>query len=248
MNEELVSRLKKFGMNEYEAKVYSSLFELRVASAREVHDLTSIPRGRVYETLDRLMEKRFVGCSGASPVRYHVNDVAKTFEHIKTDTMSALNELSEYLTDLERDRPARLTQAYELQNVHAIDSQIRLMFQRAKSEMIIFCDDAEFLKRYAFDLADLQKRLDLYVVLRNRKLAESTSIKCYLGGREIENGFFSPHVPDDRSIKLRLAIYADRRDFLQIVEDSGDVLGIFLSNDPFSGYLYHCILDEIKPI
>ena len=30
MDEDLVLHLKKFGMNEYEAKVYSALFELRV--------------------------------------------------------------------------------------------------------------------------------------------------------------------------------------------------------------------------
>ena len=50
MDEELVRRLKKFGMNEYEAKVYAALFGLRVASAREIHEFTQIPRGRVYET------------------------------------------------------------------------------------------------------------------------------------------------------------------------------------------------------
>ena len=194
------------------------------------------------------MEKRFVGCSGASPVRYHVNDVAKTFEYIKTDTMSALNELSEYLADLERDHPARLPQAYELRSSQAIDSQILLMFQRAKSEMLIFCDDESFLKRYAVDLEKLHKRLNLYLIVRKPELAEKIGIKCYTGGREIETGLFSPHVPDGRNLSLKLAIYTDRRDSLRIIDESGEIGGVFLSNDLFSGYLYHCILDEIKPI
>ena len=60
MDEDMVLRLKKFGMNEYEAKVYSALFGLRVASAREIHEFMGIPRGRVYETLSALMEKHFV--------------------------------------------------------------------------------------------------------------------------------------------------------------------------------------------
>ena len=55
MDEDMVLRLKKFGMNEYEAKVYSALFGLRVASALEIHEFTGIPRGRVYETLSALM-------------------------------------------------------------------------------------------------------------------------------------------------------------------------------------------------
>ena len=55
MDEDLVLRLKKLCMDEYDAKVYSALFGLWVASALEIHEFTGIPRGRVYETLSALM-------------------------------------------------------------------------------------------------------------------------------------------------------------------------------------------------
>lgn len=248
MDEDLVLRLKKFGMNEYEAKVYSALFGLRVASAREIHEFTQIPRGRVYETLNALMEKHFVVSAGGSPARYHVCDVSRTFEQIKKDTMDSLNDLSEYLTGLERDRPERLLQAYELRSQWAIDSQVQLMFRRVKSEMLIICDDAEFLKRYASDLKKLDKRVALYVIVRTPELAEHLGIRCYLGGRDIECGMFCPPVPDGRSLLRKIAIYADRQDSLSVVEENGMLEGVFLSNDLFSGYLYHCILNEIQPV
>lgn len=50
--------------------------------------------------------------------------------------MDSLNDLSEYLTELERDRPERLMQAYELRSQWAIDSQVQLMFRRVRSEMM----------------------------------------------------------------------------------------------------------------
>ena len=190
MDEDLVLRLKKFGMNAYEAKVYSALFGLRVASAREIHEFTQIPRGRVYETLNALMEKHFVVSAGGSPARYHyhVCDVSRTFEQIKKDTMDSLNDLSEYLTELERDRPERLMQAYELRSQWAIDSQVQLMFLRVRLEMLVICDDAEFLKRYASDLKKLDKRIVLYVIVRRPELAEHLGIRCYLGGRILSAG------------------------------------------------------------
>ena len=248
MDEDLVLRLKKFGMNEYEAKVYSALFGLRVASAREIHEFTGIPRGRVYETLSALMEKHFVVSAGGSPVRYHVCNVSRTFEQIKKDTMDSLNDLSEYLTGLERDRPERLLQAYELRSSWAIDSQVHLMFRRVRSEMLVICDDAAFLQRYASDLEKLSKRIALYIIVRTPELAEHLGIRCYIGGRDIECGMFRPPVPDGRSLLMKLAIYSDRQDSLSVVEENGVLEGVFLSNDLFSGYLYHCILQEIQPV
>ena len=248
MDEELVRRLKKFGMNEYEAKVYAALFGLRVASAREIHEFTQIPRGRVYETLNALMEKHFVLSAGGSPARYHVCDVSRTFDQIKKDTMASLNDLSEYLIELERDRPERLMQAFELRSPWAIDSQVHQMFRRVRSEMLIICDDEEFLKRYGSDLEKLDKRISLYVIVRTPELAEHLRIRCYLGGKDIEYGMFSPLIPDGRTLLRKIAIYADRQDSLSVVDENGSLEGVFLSNDFFSGYLYHCILNEIQPI
>lgn len=51
----LVGQLKGIGLSESEAKVYSILSVLRGASARELHEKTKIPRGRIYETLTSLV-------------------------------------------------------------------------------------------------------------------------------------------------------------------------------------------------
>ena len=248
MDEEVVGVLKKFGMSEYEAKVSAALFGLRVAIALETHEFTQIPRGRVYETLNALMEKHFVLSAGGSPARYHVCDVSRTFDQIKKDTMASLNDLSEYLIELERDRPERLMQAFELRSPWAIDSQVHQMFRRVRSEMLIICDDAEFLKRYGSDLEKLDKRISLYVIVRTPELAEHLRIRCYLGGKDIEYGMFSPPIPDGRTLLRKIAIYADRQDSLSVVDENGSLEVVFLSNDFFSGYLYHCILNEIQPI
>lgn len=47
---------------------------------------------------------------------------------------------------------------------------------------------------------------------------------------------------------MKLAVYSDRQDWLSVMEENGMLEGVFLSNDLFSGYLYHCILNEIQPI
>ena len=47
---------------------------------------------------------------------------------------------------------------------------------------------------------------------------------------------------------MKLAVYSDWQNWLSVVEENGMLEGVFLSNDLFSGYLYHCILNEIWPI
>jgi HTH-type transcriptional regulator, sugar sensing transcriptional regulator len=48
-----------FGLNSYEAKSYLSLLEKKQLTAVEVSRIAGIPRARVYETLENLMQKGF---------------------------------------------------------------------------------------------------------------------------------------------------------------------------------------------
>ena len=88
IDDSLLSQLKGIGMSEYEAKVYVILSALRVASAREIHEQTKIPRGRIYETLASLAQKGFIVSSGTSPLLYSPVDVTATFERLKRESVS----------------------------------------------------------------------------------------------------------------------------------------------------------------
>ncbi|MDD1724016.1 MAG: TrmB family transcriptional regulator, partial [Methanospirillum sp.] len=87
IDDSLLRELKEIGMSEYEAKVYVILSALRVASAREIHEQTRIPRGRIYETLTSLAQKGYIASSGRSPVRYSPVDVIQTFERLKRESV-----------------------------------------------------------------------------------------------------------------------------------------------------------------
>ena len=50
-----LEKVKKLGLNSYEAKVYLSLYERESLSVSEISKLSGVPRARVYDTLDSLM-------------------------------------------------------------------------------------------------------------------------------------------------------------------------------------------------
>ena len=57
IGDRLLNRLKEFGLNSYEAKIWVSLLSRGISSAGELSDISSVPRSRAYDVLESL-EKR----------------------------------------------------------------------------------------------------------------------------------------------------------------------------------------------
>ena len=248
IDDSLLFELKGIGLSEYEAKIYAILSALRVASAREIHEQTKIPRGRVYETLSSLTKKGFIVSSGSSPARYSPVGASQTFERLKRESMISLEGLCQRLQALETESSQPLIQGYELLTEWTRDNQIRMMLRRAKSEIILLCNDPVFLTKYGADIVRAAKRVDLYLVVGDERLADNSPVKCYGGGRDIDSSLFHHLDADTITLSLRLSIIADRRESLLIMEDNGRFTGIFICPDIYAGYLSRKIGEEIGPV
>ena len=189
-------------MSEYEAKVYAILSALRVASAREIHEQTKIPRGRIYETLTSLAQKGFIVSSGKSPVRYSPVDAIQTFERLKQESVRSLEGLYKRLKDLETETPEPPMQGYKLLTEWTRENQIRMILRRARSEIILLCNDKEFFTRYGSDILHAAKRVFVYLVLGRRELAEFAPIKCYIGGNDIVSCLFNHGEGEDTGLSM----------------------------------------------
>lgn len=248
IDDSLLSDLKKIGFSEYEAKVYVILTALRVASAREIHEQTKIPRGKIYETLTSLAQKGFIISSGKSPARYSPVDIIQTFERLKRESISNLETLYQRMKTLETETPEPVMQGYKLYTEWTRDHQIRMMFRRAKSEIILLCDDPTFLSRYRSDILHASKRIYTYLVVSDISYAEYAPVKCYIGGNDISSSFFHHEESDTTILSMKLLLLADRHESLSILDDNGMVTGIFICPDIFAGYLSRKIIEEVKPV
>lgn len=248
IDESLLSDLKSIGMSEYEAKVYGILTALRVADAREIHEHTKIPRGRIYETLASLVQKGFVVSSGKSPAMYSPVDLTLIFERLKRESVSSLDQLYVRLKNLETESPEPLMQGYKLSTEWTRDNQIRMVLRRAKSEIIFLCNDKEFLKKYSIDIARAAKRVYVYLIVGKKELAEFAPVKCYMGGNDIESSFFRREMSEDSGLVIKLLLIADSRESISILEDNGILTGIFIFPDINARYLSKKFIQEIQPV
>jgi HTH-type transcriptional regulator, sugar sensing transcriptional regulator len=57
---EIIHHLKKLGFNEYESKSYTTLVQNGTSTAYQVSKISGIPRARIYDTLESLVEKGIV--------------------------------------------------------------------------------------------------------------------------------------------------------------------------------------------
>jgi len=101
INPELVHNLEKLGFSENEGKAYAGLVSLKEATAREVHELTGVPRAKVYDILKTLSKKGFVEVRQGSPVYFQAVDPKHVIGRIKDEfftcaivALDQLNELS----------------------------------------------------------------------------------------------------------------------------------------------------------
>ncbi|MDO9326129.1 MAG: helix-turn-helix domain-containing protein [Methanoregula sp.] len=248
IDDALLLHLNKIGMSEYEAKVYVILSALRVASAREIHEQTKIPRGRIYETLSTLTQKGFIVSSGKSPARYSPVDVTATFERLKRESVTSLEGLYERLKSLETETPEPLMQGYKLHTEWTRDNQIRMMLRRAKSEIIFLCNDEAFLTRYGIDISRAAKRVVVYLIVGRKELAGLAPIKCYVGGNDMESSLIHQQRGENSGLSMKLLLMADRQESLSVLEENGRLTGIFICPDIYAGYLSKKFVQEIQPV
>ena len=100
MTVEIVQGLRALGMNEYEANVYSTLVGLQKATARDIHEVSGVPRGRIYDILNDLARRGFVGVEEGSPTSYYVLDIDQVFDRLKDDYVRSLEDVREALKAL----------------------------------------------------------------------------------------------------------------------------------------------------
>mgnify|MGYP000845333693 FL=1 len=248
--QEIVEKLKTIGMTENEAKVYAVLFELKVATAREIHEISKVPRNKVYEALSRLEEKGFVGTAAEEGTsRYFIHDISKTFTHLKQASLERLNDVEQYLHSKITYLHNRPMLSHSLQSNWAIESHIRMIFARSKNEIILICHNPAYVKKNIQNLQSLSKKIDLYLIVPDDLNPGYFPIRCYTVHPDLKE-FMNPQIregPGSNQV-LDLTIHADRMDTLIIGKTEGHAFGIFSADNPSASILAKYLLKNIKPL
>jgi len=98
---ETVDSLRPFGFTEYEAKCFVGLARIESGTAKEVSDVSEVPRARVYDCMETLAKRGLVDIQNASPRRFRAASTDETIRVLDRECTRRIDRLEEHLRRLE---------------------------------------------------------------------------------------------------------------------------------------------------
>lgn len=141
-----VELLQELGLKEYEAKAFIALTQIPTGTAREVSDVSDVPRTRVYDAVESLEKKGLVEIQHANPKQFRAVSVDEAVGTLRAEYESRTASLRATLDDvqsIDMDTDGEIPQkVWSLAGESAISSRITQLTKNAETEVIMFIGEA----------------------------------------------------------------------------------------------------------
>ncbi len=167
-----LSKLKEFGLNSYESKVWAALLSRGVSTAGELSDIANVPRSRSYDVLETLEKKGFVVMKVGKPIKYIAVPPTEAIERVKKrikqdaeeeekkleelKTSEILEELTQLHTQgIETQDPSDLTGS--VRGRENIYNHLEYQIKTAKENVVIATTEEGILRKTTELLKQIKK-------------------------------------------------------------------------------------------
>ena len=83
VQKDFLNKLKDFGLNSYESKLWVALLSRGISTAGELSDISNVPRSRAYDVLESLEKKGFIIVKVGKPIKYLAVPPGEVVERVK---------------------------------------------------------------------------------------------------------------------------------------------------------------------
>jgi sugar-specific transcriptional regulator TrmB len=163
VQKDFLNKLRDFGLNSYESKLWTALLSRGISTAGELSDIASVPRSRSYDVLESLEKKGFIIMKLGKPIKYIAVPPAEVLDRVKrmieddaTEKTKMLDELNKsglldelsllHSQGVKHVEPTELTGSFKGRN--NIYSQIETMLKNAKESVFLMTTDTELIKEF----------------------------------------------------------------------------------------------------
>lgn len=248
VQKEFLNKLKDFGVNSYEAKIWTALLSRGVSTAGELSDISNVPRSRSYDVLESLEKKGFIVMKIGKPIKYIAVPPKEVLERVKknvkdeadksiimleeikkTNLLDELTQLHE--KGVEMVEPSDITGALKgRENLH---DHLIMMVKEAEKSIILVTGEEGLIRKSSVLLRYLKKAHERGVEIKISAPINKTNddIKALKEIAEIKNLGLSGRfcIVDNSSVMFMMADDTD-------IHPTYDI-GIWLNTPFFSGTL-----------
>ena len=225
---ELLKKIKDFGLNSYEAKIWTALLSRGISSAGELSDISNVPRSRTYDVLESLEKKGFVMMKLGKPIKYMAIPPTEVIEIIKKKIREESINREQSMDELKKsDVLEQLTQLHTtgidmveptdlvgmIKNRDNIYDYLENMIKRAEKTVYIMTSSEGMIRK----IQHLEKTL--------KKLSD----------KKVEIKILVPHSKETEKLEKDMKGIVEIRNFTDIksrfVLIDNDKLLFFITND-----------------
>lgn len=139
---ERLTKLKEFGLTEYQARAYLALLELNISTANQIPAVSRVPRTKIYGIMRQLHDKGLVQIIPETPLKYKAVPFKRYLERRVDQLKEESEELEQSIGKLseafkikphEPDEQGKFEMFYGRRNVR---DKLRDMYSNAKNHLI----------------------------------------------------------------------------------------------------------------
>jgi len=163
-HEQSVELLQELGLKEYEAKCFVALSRLPKATAKDISDVSEVPRTRVYDAIRVLEAKGLVEIQHSNPQQYRAVKIDEAAATLREEFESRTEELADSLAaidavSLDDEEEEVAHEVWSLSGESAIRNRTKSLLEDADEEIVLVVGEESKLTEDLFDqLRAAQKR------------------------------------------------------------------------------------------
>lgn len=164
-----VELLQQLGLKEYEARSFVALVRLPRATAKEISEISDVPRTRVYDAIRVLETKGLVEIQHSNPQVFRAVSIPEAAETFRKEYEERTKQLKETLQGLESadvDENGPIThEVWSLSGTTAIVNRMDQLIGRAEDELILVVGHESIVTDTLIDHLETAQQRDVTVIV-----------------------------------------------------------------------------------
>jgi len=222
---DFLKKIKDFGLNSYEAKIWTALLSRGVSTAGELSDIANVPRSRSYDVLESLEKKGFIIMKIGKPIKYIAVPPEEVVERVKKRIREEAEQQTDSLEELKKSAVLEELQLLHTKGVKLVEpteltgalkgrqnsyNQLDLMLKSAE-ERIILVTSEEGLNRKAAILGRTMKKaaargvtIEIAAPLTEKNREAAERLRDYAVVRDLQGVHARFCIADDKEVLFML--------------------------------------------
>lgn len=251
----VIENLVKLGLKEYEAKIYVALVGIKEANARTVHEISGVPRPRVYDILGELTSKGFVEVREGSPLFYRSVPPDVVIPQLQKDLNNAAEESIAFLETLSLKKEEEYVPLWHVKGDWSINRHLKIMIERMTGELSILVIDESVPERYDAQIREAAKKGEVKLLFKPGRnyqgdpvpgvsYYEIDKLSEFFREKIFEKAFANPLVRNNKRFSLECMMLSQDSEVISIYAINEERMAI-INTLPISFYLQGVTFDHM---